>query len=258
MKSAAKEDIQVQDPTALRSYGTESYEKEGVGLSGRLGQALMVVSGAALVALAARDRSWRSLGVAAAGAPLLYRGATGQWPVPRAVAQRAAEAVASAPVETSITIGQPRQEVYQFWRQLENLPLFMRNLESVTDLGDGRSRWVAKAPLGLKAEWDAEIVEEIEGQMLSWCSLPGSQVETAGTVLFEDATGGRGTVVRVSLDYRVSGIGQAVGKLLSPLTKQEVHMDLRRLKELLETGEIPTTEGQPAGSRPAINIHSPF
>ncbi|MFL6194812.1 MAG: SRPBCC family protein [Thermoanaerobaculia bacterium] len=219
----------------------------------------MIVSGAALVALAARQgRSWRTVGAAAlAGAPLLYRGATGHWPVPRSVSQKASEAMTGAPLESAVTIGKPRTEVYAFWRRLENLPRFMKNLDQVTELGDGRSHWVGKSPLGFKAEWDAEIVEEREGQYLSWRSLPGSQVQNAGTVHFDEAPGDRGTVVRVSME--IGGIGQVVGKAFGGVTQQQVKEDLKRFRELLETGEIATTDGQTHGNRSLLgHLHNPI
>jgi uncharacterized membrane protein len=219
-----------------------------------------VVGGAALVALAARDRSWRSIGLAIAGAPLVWRGATGHWPaVPQAVADRFPEQLPPS-LEVTLTVNRPRQEVYAFWRRLENLPRFMRHLESVTETGNGRSHWVGKSPVGAKVEWDAEIVDEREGQVLSWRSLPGSQIDNAGSVVFEDAVGGRGTVLRVHLDLDPpgGGLGRAIGRMLSPLTKQQVHEDLRRFKSLIEAGEVPTTDGQPAGHRSLINPHNPF
>src|SRR4051812_14241383 len=183
--------IHVQEVTS-RNY----VENEEPSLMTQVGQAAMVFTGAALVALAAKERSWRTLGIAAASAPLLYRGTTGRWPVPRKIAQSASDAVAPVPIETAVTIGKPADELYRFWRQLENLPRFMKNLESVTELGGRRSHWVGKSPLGFKLEWDAEILEEREGKLLSWRSLPGSDVQNAGTVFFDAATGGRGTVVR--------------------------------------------------------------
>lgn len=226
-----------------------------------IGQAAMIVSGAALVALAARKRSWSTLGLAAASAPIIYRGATGNWPVPERIAQRASDAVAAVPIETAVTVGRPADELYRFWRQLENLPRFMKNLESVIETGNRRSHWVGKSAMGLKLEWDAEIIEEREGALLSWRSLPGADVHNAGTVFFDQATGGRGTVVRVSLDYQVPGhfLGQAVGKMLSGVTEQQVREDLKRFKELMETGEIATTDGQPHGTRSLIGrIHNPI
>lgn len=217
-----------------------------------------LVGGAALFTLAARDRSWRGLGLALAGAPLVWRGATGNWPVPRAVAERLPASM-PATIETSVTVYRPRQEVWEFWSRLENLPRFMRHLESVEELDDRRSRWVGKSPVGLRVEWEAEIVDEREGHFLSWRSLPGTRVHNAGSVFFEDATGGRGTVVRVQMEVSPgNGLGRAVGRALAPLTTLQVHEDLRRFKSLLEAGEIPTTDGQPAGRRSAINPHNPL
>ena len=220
-----------------------------------LGGAALV--GSAVLALyAARDRSWKSIGLAVAGgAPLLYRGATGHW-VPQAIADRAEPLT----VETSVTILRPRQELYRFWRQLENLPSFMKHLESVEDLGNGRSRWVAKSPVGKRVEWEATIVEEREGSLISWQSLPGSQLETAGSVLFVDAPGGRGTEVHVAMEYRprVLGAGRALARLLAGPTQQEVKEDLRRFKQLMEAGEVPTTWGQPTGERSALHMRNPL
>ncbi len=211
------------------------------------------IGGATLIAYAARQRSWRSIPLALAGAPLVWRGATGHWPVPQALARRAEEAV-PAEIEASVTIYRQRQELYDFWRRLENLPRFMDHLESVEDLGDGVSRWTARSPVGRLVEWEAEIVEEQPGQLLSWRSLPDSQVQNAGTVLFEDAPDGRGTVVRVQMDIGPAGngLGRVLGRVLSPITSQQAHEDLHRFKNLMEAGEVPTTDGQPH------NLHDPF
>ncbi|MFL6237217.1 MAG: SRPBCC family protein [Thermoanaerobaculia bacterium] len=248
-----------QQGTGSLPHSTAGSDAEDTGMMYRVGQAAMVLSGAALVALAARQGRWKTLGAAAlAGAPLVYRGATGHWPVPQAVAQKASDALAPVPVETVVTINKPRTELYTFWRRLENLPRFMKNLDQVVDLGNGRSHWVGRSPLGLKAEWDAEIVDEREGRLLSWRSLPGSQVHNAGTVYFDDSPNGRGTAVRVSMELR-GALGQAVGKAFGGVTEQQVREDLRRCKELMETGEIATTEGQPHGDRSLLgHIHNPI
>jgi len=251
----------VRDVTPSRSLQGTGLTEEVSSFRRNEEKLAAVVGGAALVALAARDRSWRSFSLAIAGAPLVWRGATGHWPtLPQAVSDRLPEQLPPS-IEVSVTVNSPRQEVYAFWRRLENLPRFMRHLDSVTETGDGRrSHWVGKSPVGAKVEWDAEIVEEREGQILSWRSLPGSQIDTAGSVLFSDATGGRGTVVRVHLDVDPpgGGVGRAIGRLLSPITKQQIHEDLRRFKSLIEAGEIPTTAGQPTGHRSMINPHNPF
>src|SRR5439155_21485866 len=104
-------------------------------------------------------------------------------------------------VEHAITVNKPAPEVYRFWRDLENLPRFMTHLVDVDTTTDGRSHWVARGPLGLKVEWDAEIVADIPGEAIGWKSLPGSDVDTAGSVHFKELPAGRGTEVRVSLKY---------------------------------------------------------
>jgi uncharacterized membrane protein len=205
-----------------------------------------VTGGAALLAYAARRRSWRAVGFALAGAPLVYRGVSGHWPLPEGLAERAAQAIAPRPIaiETSVTVNRRAEDLYAFWRKLENLPRFMKNLEAVEEEAGGRSRWVARSPLGKHCEWEAEVVEDRPGALLSWRSLPGSQVESAGSVLFEPATGGRGTVVRVTMEIRPAR-GKALGKILAPLTRQQVREDLRRFKSLMEAGEVPASRGRP-------------
>jgi uncharacterized membrane protein len=238
------------------SFDRSAAEHDDSSMMYRVGQAAMVLSGVALVAIATRQgKSWRTIGAAAlAGAPLAYRGATGHWPgaqpAGRQALDTAAEAESTPSIHTAFTIDKPRAELYAFWRQLENLPRFMKNLIEVTDLGNGRSHWVGKSALGLKGQWDAEIVEEREGRFLSWRSLPGSMISNAGTVSFEDSPNGRGTIVRVTME-----VGTGLGKVASKLggaTQQEVREDLRRFKELMETGEVATTDGQPNGTRSLI------
>lgn len=171
------------------------------------------------------------------------------------------QAAAPTEIDASVTIGKPAAEIYNFWRNLENLPRFMKNLESVRDVGNGRSHWVAKSPVGgAPVEWDAEIVEERDGELISWRSLPDSTIHNSGNVRFEPATGGRGTFVKVHLDLVPPGgvVGRLAASLLEPVTVLQVKEDLRRLKNLLEAGEIPTTEGQPEGRRPLINPRNPL
>ncbi len=127
----------------------------------------------------------------------------------------------------------------------------MRHLESVRSSGDNRSHWVAKAPLGQTVEWDAEIDEERENELIAWRSLPGADVVNVGSVQFSRASGGRGTQVTVKLEYSPPGgaAGAVVAKLFGEEPSQQVDDDLRRFKALMESGEIPTTDGQPAGDR---------
>lgn len=156
---------------------------------------------------------------------------------------------AERPVIATITINKPAEELYAFWRNFENLPRFMSHLLAVTDTGDGHSHWMAKGPAGTEVEWDAEITEERTNELIGWRSLPGSRVQNSGTVRFEPATGGRGTVVQVELRYRPPGgvVGATIAKLFGEAPEKQIPVDLIRVKQLLETGEIASTVGQPAG-----------
>ena len=148
------------------------------------------------------------------------------------------------PVNKSIVINAPAEELYQFWRDLENLPRFMRYLESVKETGEGRSHWVAKAPGG-SVEWDAEITEDRPNQLIAWRSLEGSEVDNSGTVRFEQAAGGRGTVIHVELDYNPPGgsAGALVAKLLGEDPEGQMQTDLRRFKQVIELGEVVVSDG---------------
>jgi uncharacterized membrane protein len=152
-------------------------------------------------------------------------------------------------VKESVTIDRPVAEIYGFWRNFENLPRFMEHLESVRTTGTDRSHWVAKAPAGMHVEWDAEIINETENKVIGWRSLPGSDVTSAGSVNFDDAGPDRGTRITVHLQYEppAGRVGALLAKLFGEEPSQQIHEDLRRLKRLLEAGELPTTEGQPSG-----------
>ena len=143
-------------------------------------------------------------------------------------------------VAQSVTIRQPVEMVYAFWRNFENLPRFMDHLESVRVTGDRQSHWVAKAPAGKTVEWDAETVEDRRDELIAWRSLPGSSVPNSGQVRFVPAAGGRGTEVHVELRYDPPGgkLGALVAKLFGEEPGQQVAGDLRRLKQVLETGEV--------------------
>jgi uncharacterized membrane protein len=158
------------------------------------------------------------------------------------------------PVEKVVTVNRTPEECYNFWRKLENLPRFMQHLESVKVIDERRSHWVAKAPAGMQVEWDAQITEDRPNQMLAWRTIEGSEIPNTGTVRFEPAPPGRGTIVRVALQYDppAGAFGAAVAKLFGEEPQQQVNDDLRRFKQLLETGEIPTTAGQPTGRRSTL------
>jgi uncharacterized membrane protein len=200
-----------------------------------------------LLFVGASRRSAVGTCLAMSSAPLLYRGITGRWPD-----------VLNGPAEThstraalggdrgirvweSVRLELPVADVYRFWRRLENLPQFMKHLNRVTETGDGTSHWEAAGPAGLAVEWDAEIISEVENQVLAWRSLPGSDVVTAGSVNFDAIRGGRGTQVSVHLQYSppAGKAGALVASLFGREPSQTVREDLRHFRQLLEAGEIP-------------------
>jgi uncharacterized membrane protein len=153
-------------------------------------------------------------------------------------------------VTKAITVNRPREQVYAFWRELTHLPSFMAHLQSVTVAGDGRSHWVARAPGGDVVEWDAEIVEDRADELITWRSVAGSEITNRGSVRFERAPVGRGTEIHVELEYEAPGgtAGAAVASLLGAEPGQQVRDDLRRLKQLLETGEVVRSDGSLGGA----------
>lgn len=192
------------------------------------------------------------------GGFLLYRGASGNCPVNTALDRDTSDFRAvSVELSRTITINKPRSEVYAFWRKLENLPRFMEYLAEVKQLDTKRSHWEARVPGGLgKLSWDAEIIEEEENRRLVWRSIPNSVVDNAGEVSFTDAPGNRGTEVRAVISYRppVGAVGGTLAKWFNPVFEQLIKEDLRRFKQIIETGELPTIEGQ---SSARSNNHDP-
>ena len=184
---------------------------------------------------------------------MLYRGLTGHCVVYQTMGiNRTQEnGHAGIRVERAMTVNRPKAELYQMWRDFENLPSFMEHLESVqVEPSDNtRSHWVAKAPLGKTIEWDSEIIEDRENELLVWKSLPGSMVESKGRVEFLDAPGGRGTIVHVSMEYNppAGSLGAAFAKLFGEEPNQQVNEDLHHFKQIMETGEVATVQGQPTG-----------
>jgi len=203
---------------------------------------LSVVTGTALAAFGLKRRSLGGLALAGLGGALVWRGLSTDGStdddhvsVPYGRGIR---------VEQAVTINAPPGELYNFWRNFENLPLFMDHLESV-DVEDAlRSHWVAKGPAGLMAEWDAEIINEIPNELIGWRSVDGSNVQNAGSVHFTPA-GNRGTEVKVVLRYDPPGgaLGAAVARLFGEDPSQQVGEDLHRLKQILEGDEAVTSAG---------------
>jgi uncharacterized membrane protein len=156
--------------------------------------------------------------------------------------------------ETSIATTKSPDECYRFWRNVQNLPRFMDNLQTVQALDERRFHWVAKGPAETPMEWDCEITEDRPGSALAWRTLDGAQIPNAGSVIFEAAPNGRGTIVRLSIHYSPTGgrLTAGLARLLRQDPQSQVDEDLRRFKQLLETGEIATTQGQPTGRRSLI------
>lgn len=153
-------------------------------------------------------------------------------------------------VKKAVTVRRPREEVYAFWRDLTNLPRFMTHLERVRTTDARHSHWVAKAPAGTTVEWDAAIVDDQPGERIAWQSLEGAIVPNAGSVHFADAPGDRGTEIVVELDYDPPGgaVAAKIAKLFGEEPALQVADDLRRLKQVLETGEVVRSEGSPQGT----------
>ncbi|MEO8141117.1 MAG: SRPBCC family protein [Sphingomicrobium sp.] len=140
----------------------------------------------------------------------------------------------------SQTINRPRQEVYDRWRDFASFPDFMDNVRSIEMLGDKTSRWTIEAPAGKTVELITEITHDIPGERIAWKSVEGSQIDTRGEVLFKDAAPGRGTIVTLILTYAPPGgtIGKLAAKLFRREPAVQARLDLRRFKQLLETGEV--------------------
>jgi len=211
-----------------------------------------LIAGSLLIYAGIRSGRWSGLGLAIAGAGLIKRGLSGQCELYRSFG---IDTTAEEPnqvsvphgqgirVDRAVTVNKPRFEVYSFWRNFENLPSFMDHLERVRHTSDKVSHWVAKAPMGASVEWDAELINDVPGELIAWKSLPGADVHNAGSVHFRDTAGNRGTEVRVEIRYLPPGgpLGAFFAKLLGEGPDSQIESDLRRFKMMLETGEIPQT-----------------
>ena len=149
-----------------------------------------------------------------------------------------------------VTINRSAEDLYRFWRRLENLPFFARHLISVKETSPTESHWVAKSPAGTTAEWDAVIVKETPNEYIAWESNPGSEIDNAGSVRFRPAPANQGTEVMITLEYipPVGALGALIARLYGEEPDIQVEEDLARFKAFMETGEIPTTVNQPVGS----------
>lgn len=177
-------------------------------------------------------------GVVAGGA-LLFKGTTGYWPFFGGDGKQESGVKKIVELNSSLTIDRPREELYAYWRKLENLPNFMSHLKTVQQKDAKISTWVAKIPGGFGTiEWDAEIVQERTNEILRWRSLPGAEIENAGEVHFEDALNGEGTIVETKISYRppAGDVGGYAAKLLNPAFEKIVRKDLKEFKSFMEDG----------------------
>ena len=181
----------------------------------------------------------KGLAKTALGGMLLYRGMSGNCPFYTSIGKtkdvRHTEAIN---IRTGLIVNKPKDEVYAFWRKLENLPLFMKHLASVTEIDAKHSHWEAIIPGNIgKIKWNAEIVKEEPGYMIGWQSLPNSTINTAGKVIFHDALNGQGTELEVVIIYHppAGEIGSGAAKLLNPVFEKLIRQDIMNFKEYIET-----------------------
>jgi len=224
-----------------------------------------VAAGSLAMVLGLSRGSVPGLLVAAVGGALVYRGATGHCPMygaldistnepePQSEAALREELDARGiHVEQSMLISRTPGELYQYWRNFENLPGIMTHLKQVRVLDDKRSHWVAKAPriVGASVEWDAEITADEPNARIAWRSLPGSEISCAGEIRFAPGMGDRGTDVHVSMEYvpPAGKLGHWIATVIGESPRRQMHEDIRNFKRLMETGEIPTIVGQPRGT----------
>ena len=209
-----------------------------------------VAAGAALLYLASRQRPANRL-ASSTGLGLVARGVGGYCPVNAAVGRNADRSNTKVAlggsrgihVYESITVNRPAAELFSFWRDFSNLPRFMHHLDDVQMLSSTRSVWTAKAPAGMRVKWEADVINEIEGELIGWQSTENADVATAGSVRFVPASAG-GTEIIVHLQYEppAGKLGSFVASLFGEEPSQQIRADLRRLKTILETGDVPRTE----------------
>jgi uncharacterized membrane protein len=232
---------------------------------------ISLIGGTSLAAYGLTRRDKGGMGLAALGGLLLWRGATGHCDMYQALGINTSKrgyakgtgSNKGVPYELGIRIDEevrvhrPASELYKFWRNLENLPRFMHHLNCVTMRDDGTSHWVVNGPAGMTVAWDAEIVNDIENQVIGWRSLPGSQVDSGGSVRFEEMGDGT-TAVRVSLQYNPpgGGIGAKIARLFGEDAETMIREDMGRFCELMETGTVAVATSTKKGkvkSRPDRN-----
>jgi|SRR5688572_18705163 len=249
------------DNIALDQYSSASLEQDQRGArSQNMSEPERWISlavGAGLLALGLKQGIREGLMFALTGGALLYRGATGQCPMYRVAgidtsSSRPRPGVSvphgrGVKIEHSVLINKSPDELYRYWRQFENLPRFMDHLASVKTEGDKRSHWVVKTIGNAEISWDAEIVNDLPNELIAWRTVENSDVDHAGSVRFEGTE--RGTTVKVTMEYRppAGKVGVGLAKLFGQEPRQMIESDLRRFKQLMESGEVMSVQGQAHG-----------
>jgi len=175
-----------------------------------------------------------------AGGYLVQRGVTGHCEVYTRLGKTTTEPV-NVNINYTFTVNRHRQDVYDFWRRLENLPLFMSHLDNIQIIDGTHSHWEAKVPGNIaNISWDAEITEDMTGSLISWQSMPSSTINNTGKVTFEDAPGEQGTIVKVLISYTppAGGVGTGIAKLLNPVFEKLVRQDVLSFKDYMETYSV--------------------
>lgn len=196
---------------------------------------LTAAGGAFLAILGLRRGGLLGILAAATGGSLIYKGASGKWPLEDM--DLSGSENTEIDISTSLIINESREVLYSYWRDLENLPNFMKHLEEVDEVTPKRSRWKARIPGGLgNLEWEAEIIQEEENSLLAWRSLPDSEIQNSGEVRFEEAPGGVGTRVKTRISYRppAGELGEFAAKFFNPAFSEIIKKDLRRFKSFME------------------------
>jgi uncharacterized membrane protein len=213
---------------------------------GRIDRRLSIIGGAALgiggIMSMINRRFFPGAAMLTLGSMFLYRGSTGYCNIYKALGlSTAGTSDTGVTLEHTLTINRSPQEVYEFWHDFSNLPRFMDHLESVQVSGPKTSHWKAKSPAGVPVEWDAEMTEDTPHR-ISWTALGSADVPNEGTVEFREAAGGRGTEVKVSMQYYppAGTVGKAAAKVLNKITRRQMEEDLKKFKQVLETGETAT------------------
>ncbi len=223
------------------------------GVVGNPARFACLVGGGLLTLLGARRGGPLGVGLALAGGAVALRGvmagAEGGDMLKAGLQrlERTLPAASTFKVARSVTIGRPRPQVWAHVRDLTGFPRWAWHVESVTAVGEGRTRWVVRAPGDTRLCWEAELVAEVEDERISWHSAKGADVRNAGVISLRDAPGGRGTELTLRLAYDAPGgaFGRTVARLLGEEPGFQARDDLRRLKQLLETGEISTNAMRP-------------